>query len=328
MTIRLTNSEARTWRRCKRKWWLSQYRGLQRVGATDFNRPLGIGSRLHSALQTYYAPGADPSVEHTMEVFHAGVERDVEQHTAYEEDIRKEADLVQAMLEGYFEWLEEEGSDSDFKVLEPEAEVEHPLIDGVTILSKIDARIERTTDGARGALEHKSVGNFKQAIPRLQTDTQLLTEHLVEFLTLLDEKGDEAKDARAQFILYNMLRKVKRSARANPPFFQRESVSHNLNELRTHWRHVARLAQEILDTRAELDAGAEHHDVCYPNPTTDCDWDCEFKIPCQGGLFDDGSDVEAYLADNFEEGDPLERYRKQVGLPSAAESPEVEVGSD
>lgn len=328
MTIRLTNSEMKTWRRCKRKWYLSQYRGLGKRGSTDFNRPLGIGSRLHDTLQEFYVPGIDRA--DPMEVFEAGVKRDIEQHPAFEEDILKEADLVRTMLEGYFEWLEEEGADSDIEVLEPEAEVEHGLIEGATILSKIDARIRRVSDGKHGALEHKSVGNFKDAIPFLQTDTQLLTEHLVEYLTMLDESpdGSEVEGGRAQFVLYNMLRKVKRSARANPPFFQRETVSHNIHELRAHWRHCVRIALEIQATRAQLDAGADHQDTCPPNPVTrQCTWDCEFRGPCLGGMFDDGSDVEAFLADEFEVGDPLERYRKSVGLPSAAQDEPEEVSS-
>src|SRR5262249_24775725 len=162
---------------------------------------LGIGSRLHTALQDYYVPGLTRPVEDTMAAFKARVESDVEQYPAFEEDIRRVADLVDAMLTGYFEWLEETGAGSCIAVLGPEAEVEHKLIEGATVLSKIDARIRLVSDGRHGALEHKSVGGFKDALPRLQTDTQLLTEHLVEFLTLLDEETEPGAepDGRAQF---------------------------------------------------------------------------------------------------------------------------------
>lgn len=299
------------WRRCRRKWWLGYYRGLQRQ-TVAFNRPLSIGSRVHRVLEAYYIPGLDRP--DPMEFFRAGVERDVEEFTAFEKAIRKEADLCEAMLEGYLQWLEEEGADADLKVIQSEAEMEVPLIEGVTLLSKIDARVERVSDGKRGALEHKTVQSLTDPLPRLQVDSQLLTEHLVEFMTLLEEGREEN---RASFCLYNMLRKVKRSARAKPPFYGREEVQHNVEELRSHWRHVAQIAEEVKRTHELLDAGTDPQELCYPNVTADCTWDCPFSGPCLSGQFDDGSDVEQHLADEFEVGDPLERYRKQVGLTPA-----------
>lgn len=322
--LRLTNSESKAWRRCKRKWYLGQYRGLQKKGTT-FNDPLSIGTRVHAVLAEYYVPGEGERPD-PMDFFRAGVERDVEENPAYEDDIRKEADLCRAMLEGYFEWLEEEGEDHDLRVVAPEAEVEVPLIEGATLLSKIDARIERISDNARGALEHKTVGSLTEPLKILQVDTQLLTEHLVEYMTLLADEGetDDPERNRASFAIYNMLRKVKRSARAKPPFFGREPVSHNVTELRNHWRHVVRVAEEIMDTKRHLDAGADHHDLCPPSPTRDCKWDCSFRDVCLAGLIDDGSDYEAAFEELFEVGDPLERYRSSVGLPSRAEEPASE----
>jgi len=316
--IRLTNSEAKQWRRCRRKWYLGTYRGLQKRGI-EFDNPLSIGTRMHDTLQHYYVPGLerpDP-----MAHFEAGVEEDVSEHPAMEDDIRKEADLCRAMLEGYLQWLEEEGEDSDIRVVEPESEMEAPLVvadDGsgtveATLLSKIDARVERVSDGKRGALEHKTVGgSFKEALPTLQVDTQLLTEHLVEYLHLLEHEGE---GTRAEFILYNMLRKVKRTARAKPPFYERHEVTHTVEELRNHWKHVHRIATEIIATRAELDGGASHHELCPPNPTRDCRWECEFRDVCLPGRLDDGQDPEPMIQDFFEVGDPLARYRRAAGLP-------------
>lgn len=326
-TLRLTNSEMRTWRRCKRKWYFSYYRGLHRAGRT-FNEPLSIGSRLHDTLEVYYRPGLQR--EDPMEHFRKQVEADIEANPTQEDRVRKEADLVEAMLTGYFEWLEEEGHDAELRVLAPEAELEHPLIEGVTVLSKIDALVESVVDGSVGSIEHKTCGNFKDPQATLQVDTQLLTEHLVKFLAALEE-GEDPNENAARFILYNMLRKVKRTASAKPPFFQREVVHHSVNELRSHWKHIVRIATEIQAARVELDAGADHHDVCYPNPQVrQCSWDCEFKKVCLSGMTDDGTDIEPFLADEFEIGDPLERYRHEVGLDRlpSAESEQAEVGSE
>lgn len=313
MTVRLTNSEMRDFRRCRRKWYLGYYRGLQ-PARLDFNKPLSIGTRVHDVLAAYYQPGLARLIP--MDYFRAGVEADCERHPEKKSDILDEADLCEKMLEGYFEWLAESGEDADLEVIASEVEMEAPLIDGVTLLSKIDSRVKKLSDGKVLALEHKTTQSLTDPVRRLQVDTQLLTEHLVEFLHDLGSADGDAERPRAEGALYNMLKKVKRTARAKPPFFGRETVTHNVEELRNHWRHVAAIAQEILDTRAALDAGGDPHHVCYPNPVKDCTWDCDFANVCLGGLFDDGSDPEPLLADNteFVVGDPLERYRFSVGL--------------
>lgn len=311
--LRLTNSESRQWKRCKRKWYFGTYKALTRR-SFEFNKPLSIGTRLHDVMQHYYVPGLDRP--DPMEYFHSRVEQDVEKHPALEVDIRKEAALVEAMLEGYLQWLEEEGADSDIEVIAPEVEMEVGLIDGATILSKIDARVKRVSDGKHGALEHKTAASLTDPVRRLQVDPQVLTEHLVEFLTYLTEDG--AEENRAQFVLYNMMKKSKRTARAKPPFYTRHEIMHNITELRNHWRHMARIAAEIQAARAELDAGADHHDVCYPNVTKECTWDCDFRDVCLSGMVDDGTDIRQLLEDSFKVADPLERYRSSVGLPTSA----------
>lgn len=317
-TLFLTNSEMKDWRRCKRKWWLSNYRGLQKKGSEEYNQPLSIGTRVHDTLAHYYIPGMERP---DWEVFFwATVEVDVETHPEFEKDIRKEADLCHAMLEGYFQWLEEEGEDMELEVIEAESEMSVPLVIDdkevkVALLSKIDTRVRRVTDDKIGAIEHKTVQSLTDPIRRLQTDTQLLTEHLVEYMDSLEREPGTAEDNRAQFVLYNMLRKVKRTGNAKPPFYGRHEVQHSIIELRNHWKHCYAIAEEILEMRKVLDEGEyDPHIVAHPNPTKECTWDCPFREPCLGGMFDDGSDVEGYLADQFEAGDPLERYRRASGL--------------
>jgi hypothetical protein len=47
--------------------------------------------------------------------------------------------------------------------------------------------------------------------------------------------------------------------------------------------------------------------VAYPNPQDSCSWKCPFFQGCS--MFDDGSDVEAWLENFFEQGDQYARYR-------------------
>jgi hypothetical protein len=221
------------------------------------------------------------------------------------------------MIEGYVQWVQETGADQGYRIIASEGAREVPLIPDdpvigdVTLLAKLDARVIRESDGARLQLEHKTVGDLSMPLLSLQLDTQLLTEHLVEYMALLSE-GREAEAAKG--VLYNMLRKVKRTARAKPPFYRRETVEHNVHELRNHWKHVVAVAYEIRAAEKALNSGVEHHRVVPPSPNRDCKWDCEFFGICP--LLDDGSDVEPALADLYSTHDPLERY---AGL-SAAET--------
>lgn len=323
--LRLTNSEMKLWRRCRRQWYLAYY--LKKGKAEpDFGRPTSLGSRVHNALELLYAnqlelesSGGEGWDEVDVIAFlKEGIADDIEKFPGYEAEITKEGDLAVRMLEGYLQWLEETGNDQFLKVVQPEQGVEIPLTsggpsapEGVNLLSKIDVRVRDERDASMWALEHKTVQSLQMPLPTLQIDTQLLTEHLVEFLHMLETVDPvEADKQRADGVLYNMLRKVKRTANAKPPFYGRTAVRHNMTELRNHWRHVVAQAREIIDAHERLDAGESHHSVVYPSPTRDCNWDCPFFNVCP--LMDDGSDWEGALSDLYVDIDPLDRYNKET----------------
>lgn len=311
---RLTNSEVAMWKRCPRRWYLGYYRRLGAV-EKDFGKPTGLGTRVHNALAFLY----DPSVPSDFDVLaytREEIDKDLAQYPTYEAEIKKDGELAVIMIEGYLQWLEESGNDQDLKVVAPEEGVEvlfmsgdeNPLIPragytAATILSKLDVRVQKESDESRWNLEHKTVQSLEQPVPLLQIDAQLLTEHLVEYLKLKDEG---LEDQRADGVLYNMLRKVKRTARAKPPFYDRKEVRHNLHELRNHWRHTVKWLNDILEAEVLLNEGADHQDVCPPVNDRSCTWSCPFFRVC--ALADDGSDFEGALSDLYIEVDPLERY--------------------
>lgn len=300
--LRLSNSEIAAYRRCKRKWYLGTYRRLRPRASDAPGSSLHIGNLVHDALAEYYASGVDPVsyAEGTIDAESAGLP---EAHKEFE----KERGLVSAMLSGYLEWLEETGADGDLRILGAETRVEVKLVPGVNLLAKLDAPVERISDGAKLALEHKTTQSLEQPLPLLKLDSQFLTEHLARFLHAMEE-GATAAEAYDQChgILWNALRKVKRTASAKPPFYARIDVPHNIHELRNHWRHVLAAASEIQVATLALDAGADHHKVAPPTPQRDCTWSCPFFKVCV--MHDDGSDVEGAIQALYEERDPLERY--------------------
>jgi hypothetical protein len=191
MTIRMSQSEASTFRRCRRKWFLGTYRGLQ-PREQRVTGALSMGTRIHACLESYYTDGRHP----------------VEVHR----------------------------------------ELHYNLLEAL--------------------------------------------------------KPDE--NTRCDGGVYNILRKIKRTANARPPFYERIEVRHNRQQLESYWNRFHGIVIDIMRVRAALDAGGDHRVHAYPTPTKDCSWDCDFAAVCP--LLDDGSAAESMLESYFQPGNPYARY--------------------
>lgn len=307
----VSNSELQTFKRCRRKWWLAWHRGLH----LKRESPIGvrqIGDRLHRALKSHYVPAGPADPTQLLDALEREILIDrnlLDENTP--EEVRKkfegEADLQRIMLEGYLEWLAETGADSELEVVSAETYLEAHLMDygptSVAIIGKIDVRVRRKIDGAILFIDHKSVADVKSPTLMLALDEQMLHYHLLEMKNAGD--GEHADGA-----LYNMLRRVKRTARAQPPFYSRIEVRHNKHELEAYERRLRGEITDILDVQNALSEGASHQQVVYPRPSRDCTWDCPFLPICP--MFDDGSRVEDLIKTYYDEGDPLEYYMSEV----------------
>lgn len=317
----ITGSQAGSFRRCKRKWWLEWYRQLQ-LGSQDLMNARATGSRVHKALQAYYVGDdqtrVDPrdALERILTddwttIYNNAVALGHDDFVlaGIRDQFTKTATLERAMIEGYVEWLAETGADAELKIISSETPVvahlfEHTRSDGIVqtvhTAGLLDARVLRTSDGVRLFVDHKTVGDTKSPAKTLPQNEQMLHYHLIEWLS----SGDT--DERCDGALYNMLRKVKRTATAKPPFYERMEVRHNQQELESYKRRLIATTTDILTTIEKLDAGAHHLDVAYPTPTSNCSWDCDFFAVCT--MFDDGSHVEAALDSLYTKVDPNTRY--------------------
>jgi hypothetical protein len=223
-----------------------------------------------------------------------------------------EVDLARAIIDGYFDWAEENAVDSGLLITAPEetmvADPQFPDMSKVRLLAKLDVRATRTLDGARVFLDHKTVPDLTTPQKTLHLDEQMLHYHLIEFFDL-KAKGLDT-EMRTGGALYNMLRKVKRTGNAKPPFYGRVEVQHNRETLRSYWMRLKGTITDILELQANLDMGADPREVAYPNPTRDCTWKCEFFAVCP--MFDDGSRVDDFIGTYMTEGNPLARYGKEA----------------
>lgn len=313
---RFSNSEIQTFKRCRRKWYLGWYRRL-RLRRQDPVGALATGNRVHRALEAWYVPeGDNPTDPRTA--LEAAIASDWEAcKQAYAEigqepppelvkEFNENTALERAMVEGYMEWLIETGVDSGLRVVAPETYLEAPLeVPGsnvdVLLIGKLDVRMVREYDGARLFMDHKTTLSLTEPLKTIRLDEQMLHYHVLEWLS-------DVEGGRCDGALYNMLRKVKRSARAKPPFYDRVEVRHNKHELESFRRRLVGVIKTMLDVIARLEAGEDPHVVVYPSPTRDCSWSCDFLPVCT--MFDDGSRVDAMLEQYYVQEDPLSHYKR------------------
>lgn len=297
--MEVSNSEIQCFKRCKRKWWLTYCRRLQ----LRRESPLGvrsIGNRVHACLEIGYRENTIPRL---VEIHAKLVELDIAEYPEQAEEIRKESDLSAAMVEGYLQWIEETGADEGLTVIAAEEKVSVEVMPGITIKGKLDLKVLRDIDGAKLFLDHKTVADFTTPTRVLHIDEQMLFYELLEYLDL-HVKGED-KSKRTDGGIYNMIRRVKRTKAAKPPFFERMEIRHNIHVLEQFFDRVRAEVKEIQRLRWQLDQGDMH--AAYPSPTKNCSWDCDFFAVCP--LFDDPTtNAEGLVEALYQAGDPYARY--------------------
>jgi hypothetical protein len=162
-------------------------------------------------------------------------------------------------------------------------------------------RVRRKSDGVRMFRDFKTVGgSFSDFAGQAHMNEQILT------YMLLESHQNNSEEDRSEGGLFTLLKKVKRSSRAKPPFYDQIEVRHNIFTLRAFWQRIHGVISDILSVKKALDSGADPNLVAYPTPSRDCKWKCPFYSVCP--LVDDGSAVEEAIAEKFEISDPYGYY--------------------
>jgi hypothetical protein len=314
--MRISNSEIQTFKRCKRKWYFNYYLGLKRnIESAAGAAP--IGTRLHSCLDVYYKYKLDGLTD--MDAQNAAMVQheylaymDVEQGRVAEDDKKflSEVDLTRIMLIGYFDWLAESGADEGLTVVAAERAIEVDTeVEGygpVTIMGKLDLLLHRELDDANLFIDHKSV---------MELTTPAKWLHLNEQFKMYDWLLRRySVHTRSDGGMFNLLRKVKRTARANPPFYGRLEVRHSDAELASFEQTLGGEIRDIMALRTALDSGdpAGPLSRIYPTPTSDCSWQCPYFQVCPMVDRADGS-ASRVIELTMHRGDPYERYDNPEG---------------
>lgn len=296
--VRLSNSEIQTFKDCRRRWWLTYYRRMKPRNQ-DMTGALALGSRIHAAFEEHYANGAPLLKAHTELV-----EKDRNILLSEFRDVdtlESEADLGRIMLEGYEQWVEEEGIDAELEFISSEETIVMPLFNGeVELQGKIDMRVRRKIDGVRMFRDFKTVGGSLSDFANLAP----MNEQVMTYMLLESSQNKEGE--RSEGGIFTMLKKVRRTASARPPFYDQIEVRHNVFTMRAFWNRIHGTITDLMRVRTALDEGSDHTLVAYPHASRDCKWKCQFFTVCT--LFDDGSAAEQALTEMFEEGDPYSYY--------------------
>lgn len=299
----ISNSEMQSFQRCRRQWALTYHWHWQ--PRPESTSPVGVaqlGSRIHLALEAWYGHGIDPLAALRWIYEMAALER-----PDFALELGKELDWALAMVEGYVQWLDDDGVDVLLETVGVERELKHVVdtyLGPVTLRAKLDQLVRRRTDGALLLRDFKTVGSLSKA-DRLVLDQQMRFYSMLLALTHPEHRVDGA--------LYTMLKRSKRTVRASPPFYQQVEISYNRHDLNATYQRVTAVAGQILEAHLRLDSGDpadDHHGVVYPNPSDYCDWGCPFSQVCP--LMDDGSRWEAALRANFVVGDPYQYYERDT----------------
>lgn len=320
MSRYVTNSEAGTMRRCPRKWYFQYYLKIFRRRQT-INQNATIGDLCHAALDQMYRLGMDPLAVIVQEAITlvakeetgmlSATDDGILRHQENIETIGKAEQFALKMIEGYIEWLAETGADSGMTLIDSEVELYVPFpsneitqLAGETVfmLAKMDTRWYDETTDARVFMDHKTVDQFTTREKWAHLDPQFRWYALIEMLDN-QAKGDNTWTNGG---IMNMLRRVKRTGSAKPPFYKRLPLTYSIHQMRTYFERVAGELMRILQTEAMLNRGVSHRTACPPSPTADCAWDCPYLQLCS--MVDDGSDSVGFIETAFEVGDPLDRY--------------------
>ncbi|QEM41603.1 Cas4 family exonuclease [Gordonia phage Forza] len=301
--IRVSQSDLAAFKADRREWLLSSYLGLKPKDEPVYG-PLRLGTRVHAALERYYGYGHE-LVDTYVEIAHDELRKLEESKVVFDVSAwQREAELGRIMLAGYAEWLEETGADANLEILGAEEKLSHLVeIDGVTVelRGKIDLRARDTFTGQNLVIDWKTTANMAWLSASAPHSEQLLT-----YMTLERLQGDGHPDEYLlQGARFVMLRKVRRTGTAKPPFYDTIEVHHNKTRLRNYYTQLLGTLADYVRVVKALDESIDHRFVAYPNASTHKRWS-PYNALTQ--MMDDGSDVEAMIADLFVQNDPHERY--------------------
>ena len=293
---------------CPRAWYLAEFLGLQPIDAERVG-PLPFGSRLHLALEIWnksHWQQEITSIWRTIE----NREREVFDSLGYvwSDEAQKENRMGHAMLEGFADWMEEEGILADWEVIGVEVKygmtVPITMHDGrtvdVVLRSKVDTKERDRRSGALYVQDYKSTSSLTE-------DSTEVTMSKMQGPLYVKQVRVAEPDEHVEGVIYTMLRKVLRGPRSKPPYYARLVDPLSESRIQATMSNARAQISRMAAVQDALETGARHSDVTPYQISWECK-SCPFRRPCE--MMRDGrmSGANAMLRGEFRRGDPLARY--------------------
>lgn len=261
-------SELKKFKRCRRSWYNGYVLNLRKPEFSGEAAPRvkrDAGTLFHKDLLEHYYRGETAAPGAWLRTQTPPVS------AAYGKEWQDTYTLAQIMLDGYGEWLADEGMDMGERTLGTEVEYVVDL-GPVNLTVHIDRLVMDETFDRLIVEDLKTVDSLSKG-ESFAVDEQLLTYAWVT---------EQIHGRPVSACRHRMARRVKRTARATPPFYGEVEINPNRAQMDAIESHIRATVTDML--RVLGDNGP-----FYPNVTGDCSWDCDFLPIC--AMHDDGSDL-------------------------------------
>lgn len=293
-------SQLQTWRRCKRRWYLSYVEQLEK---NSYGGALWLGTGVHEALDQYYA-----SNPRNISVLHAAfnawaaeqqatVAKDVVGRVDEPQillDLEQNIELGLALMDNYAKFAP---ANDAFDVLHTEYMFEVPIGSSIRMYDsetgkvgtvpiyyrgRIDGIVRLHSDSKLYLLEHKTAKNFNE-------QKLILDQQSTSYIWAAEELYGE----KISGVYYNILRKQKDGPRVKAPLVYRLVVERSRASIRDFPEQVRMMVKDM-----EL---ISEHGLYYHTPADDCNF-CPFFTIC--AMIQDEADPQDYIDTYFRRADP------------------------
>ena len=191
--LAISNSDIGSYKTCRRQWYLGSMLGLK-DRHQKVHGPLVLGTRVHDALEAHYGMG-EPLVESYNEIASAELEELRRSGIVFDESAwMKEAELGRIMLEGFVQWAEETGFNSEFVVTGTEQKITHQTHIGdqpVSLRGKIDLRVKILSTDQNMIMDWKTTSRFVNLTKNINLNEQIKMYMMLERLKYKDDGVDD-----------------------------------------------------------------------------------------------------------------------------------------
>jgi hypothetical protein len=267
----ISASELRDFLRCRVKW---VWRHHHQIVPLKKPVPLTFGGLGHDIQQSWY--GIKSAKKRTTKAMQEIVDHRLGS-TSPEELSLEDLELLKAMSIGYAAWARPR--DREIRLANPQTELffDLPLTadESIRVIGYIDVVFEpQYLKHTIGCFENK----FKAKIDMSVIDmNQQLSVYLWAMRRLFPDK-------KRYVAWYQIHRKQMPGPRVKADLFAREPIERTQDEIHQWEMDTQRMALEMLDA------------AIYPNPMSDCSWDCDYQVPC---LLRGTPDLEGVLTSQY-----------------------------